>query len=136
MNKVSKGFSYLVLLSAVGMTIWGVAGFIEYLTGATIVIPLQNANFPSGTQFIHWVLITLYGVVFLYGYFSRWQYTPNAVMVICACLATMCFIQTFDFMTREDRYTAYAQEVTIYIVVTLYLFKSKLMQAHFGREMG
>ena len=130
---LSKCFSYLIVLSAVGMTIWGVAGFIEYLSGITVVIPLQNENFPAGTQFIHWFLITLSGTVFLFGYFSRWHYTPNALMVIYACLATMCFIQTFDFMTREDRYSSYAKEVVIYIVVTIYLFKSKLMQERFKK---
>lgn len=130
---ISKYFSYLLVLSAIGMTTWGLAGFTEYLFGITVVIPLQNENFPAGTQFIHWLLITLSGTVFLFGYFCRWKYTPNAKLVIYACLATMCFIQTFDFMTREDRYISYVVEVTNYIVVTVYLFKSRLMQERFGR---
>lgn len=133
LRKISLYYSYLLILSAIGMTTWGIAGFTEYLFGVTVVIPLQNPNFPSGTQFIHWLLITLSGTVFLFGYFTRWKYTPNAKLVIYACLATMCFIQTFDFMTREDRYISYAVEVTNYIIVTTYLFKSKLMQERFNR---
>ncbi len=133
MKKISLYYSYLLVLGSIGMTAWGLAGFVEYLFGVTVVIPLQNANFPAGTQFIHWLLITLSGSVFLFGYFTRWKYTPNAKLVICACLATMCFIQTFDFMTRDDRYISYALEVTNYIVVTTYLFKSKLMQERFRR---
>ena len=133
MRRISLYYSYLLIVGAFGMTAWGLAGFIEYLTGVTVVIPLQNENFPPGTQFIHWLLITLSGTVFLFGYFTRWKYTPNAKVVIYACLATMCFIQTFDFMTREDRYISYAIEVTNYIVVSIYLFKSKLMQERFRR---
>lgn len=133
MAKISKYFSYILILSATGMAVWGLLGFIEYLFGVTLVIPLQNKNFPPGTQFIHWFLITLSGTVFLFGYFKRWKYTPNAKLVIYACLATMCFIQTFDFMTRDDRYISYVFEVTNYIVITIYLFKSKLMKERFNR---
>ncbi len=68
MGRVSQYYSYLLILSAVGMTAWGLAGFIEYLFGVVVLIPLQNPNFPSGTQFIHWLLITLSGTVFLFGY--------------------------------------------------------------------
>ncbi len=132
-RKISLYYSYLLILGSVGMTVWGLAGFTEYLFGITVIIPLQNPNFPAGTQFIHWLLITLSGTVFLYGYFTRWPYTPNVKLVIYACLSTMCFIQTFDFMTREDRYISYALEVTNYIVVSIYLFKSKLMQERFNR---
>ncbi|TQV80272.1 hypothetical protein [Aliikangiella coralliicola] len=133
-RKISRYYSYLLILGAIGMTAWGLAGFIEYLFGATVIIPLQNPNFPPGTQFIHWLLISLSGAIFLFGYFKRWKYTPNVKVVIYACLATMCFIQTFDFMTREDRYISYVVEVTNYIVVSIYLFKSKLMQEHFRRN--
>lgn len=133
MRRISLVYSYLLIVGAIGMTAWGLAGFIEYLIGVTVMIPLQNENFPPGTQFIHWLLITLSGTVFLFGYFTRWKYTPNAKLVIYACLATMCFIQTFDFMTREDRYISYAIEVTNYVVVSIYLFKSKLMQERFRR---
>lgn len=133
-GKISRLYSYFLIISSIGMASWGIAGFIEYLFGVTVVTPLQNPNFPSGTQFIHWFLITLSGTVFLFGYFKRWKYTPEAKLVIYSCLATMCFIQTFDFMTREDRYISYVFEVTNYVVVLIYLFKSKLMQKHFRRS--
>ena len=135
LDKISRLYSYLLVLSAIGMTCWGVAGFLEYFFGLVLLIPLQNPNFPEGTQFIHWFLITLSGTVFLFGYFKKWRYTPEAKLVIYSCLATMCFIQTFDFMTREDRYVSYAIEVTNYIVATTFLFKSKLMREHFQRHL-
>ncbi|MEM7046444.1 MAG: hypothetical protein AAF442_02195 [Pseudomonadota bacterium] len=133
MKKLSLYYSYLLILVSIGMTAWGLAGFTEYLFGVTVVIPLQNPNFPAGTQFIHWVLITLSGTVFLLGYGYRWRYTPNAKLVIYACLTTMCFIQTFDFMTRDDRYQSFVFEVTNYVVVLLYLFNAQLMKERFRR---
>ncbi len=133
MKQISLIYCYLLIASSIGMALWGIFGFIEYFTGHAIVIPLQNPNFPAGTQFIHWFLITLSGLTFLIGYFTRWKYTPNVKVVIYACLATMCFIQTFDFMVREDRYISYVLEVTNYVIVSLYLFKSQRMQQRFGR---
>lgn len=134
MKIVSMVFSYLMVVAAVVMAGWGILGFIEYFTNLA-VIRLQNPNFPSGTQFIHWFLISLSGLTFLFGYFGRWKYTPNTMLVVYACLATMCFIQTFDFMTRDDRYVSYAREVIYYVVFTIYLFKSERMQKHFGRRV-
>lgn len=131
MNLVSKIFSYVLIIAALIMAGWGTFGFIEYFTGRAILMPLQNSTFPSGTQFIHWFLISLSGYTYLIGYFCRWKYTPNVMVVIYACLATMCFIQTFDFMVREDRYTSYVKEVIYYIIFSIYLFKSTRMRKHF-----
>ena len=122
-----------MVFAAFVMAVWGTLGFIEYFTGHAVLVPLQNANFPSGTQFLHWLIISVAGYTLLIGYSLRWKCTPNVMVVIFACLATMCFIQTFDFMTREDRYLAYVREVTYYIVFSIYLLKSKLMQRHFGQ---
>ena len=136
MKLVSRVFAYLMVAAAAGMSAWGILGFVEYFTGLALVVPLQNPNFPRGTQFIHWLLISASGLTFLFGYFRRWKYTPNVMVVFYACLATMCFIQTFDFMTRDDRYVSYAKEVVYYIVFSIYLFKSRQMRIHFGRTFG
>lgn len=132
MKILSKIFSYLLLLYAVGMLIWGVLGFIEYLLGLVIIVPLQNPTFPAGTQFVHWTLITACGAIYLYGYFYKWKFTPYAMTTIFAMLATMCTIQTFDFMTEEWRYQSYVNEIIMYILISYYLFRSKLMRLHFG----
>ena len=134
MNQVSRLFAYVILLAAAVMAIWGTLVFIEFFSGYALLIPLQNANFPWGTQFIHWLLISLSGYALLIGYFARWGYTPNVMVVLFACLATMCFIQTFDFMTRDDRYASYVREVFYYTIFSIYLFRSKRMKEHFGRE--
>jgi len=126
-------FGCLVVWSFV-MLCWGIFGFIEYYSGRPFVLPLQNPDFPPGTQFLHWLLISLCGIAYLAGYMTRSRYTPNIMVVIYACLATMCFIQTFDFMTDADRYVRYAMEVVLYLGISLFLFRSKRMQAHFRRR--
>ena len=60
-ERLSQGFSYLLILAATVMLGWGLLGFLEYFTGLAPLMPLQNATFPAGTQFIHWLLITLSG---------------------------------------------------------------------------
>ncbi len=134
MKHISRIFSYLILLASTVMAAWGTAGFIEYFSGVKVVIPLQNSNFPIGTQFLHWLIISLSGFTFLIGYFTKWKHTPYVMVVLFACIATMCFIQTFDFMTREDRYSAYAREIIYYIIFSIYLLRSKIIRTHFGIE--
>ena len=133
MKTVSAAFSYLILAAAVVMSAWGVLGFIEYFSGKALLMPLQNSNFPTGTQFIHWFLITTSGFAYLSGYISRWKHTPQTMVVLYACLATMCFIQTFDFMTRPDRYRSFVVECVNYSIISTYLFRSQRMQEHFRR---
>ncbi|MDJ0832577.1 MAG: hypothetical protein QNJ69_03585 [Gammaproteobacteria bacterium] len=133
MKHVSMLFSYLILLASITMLCWGVLGFLEYFFDIVLFIPLQNASFPSGTQFFHWLIITLSGTVYLVGYFTRWKFTPIAMMILFSMLATMCFIQTFDFMTNDSRYFDLAREVLYYIVMSVYLVKSRRMQEHYGR---
>lgn len=130
---LSQGFSYLIILAATVMFGWGILGFLEYFSGFAPLMPLQNPTFPSGTQFVHWLLITLSGGTFLAGYILRWHYTPVAMMVLFASLATLCAVQTFDFMENESRYADYARECVYYIIMSIYLVRSKRMRNHFGQ---
>ena len=63
-DRLSQGFSYLLIVVATVMFGWGTLGFLEYFTGLDPLIPLQYATFPAGIQFVHWLLITLSGSVF------------------------------------------------------------------------
>ena len=134
-DRFSQGFSYLLVAAATVMLGWGALGFLEYFTGLAPLVPLQNATFPSGTQFVHWLLITLSGAVFLIGYFLRWRYTPLAMIVLYAALATLCAIETFDFMENPSRYGDFARECTYYILISIYLVRSRRMRERFGQIM-
>lgn len=132
-NMSSRAFSYLIVIAAAVMLGWGLLGFLEYFTGLAPLMPLQNPTFPGGTQTVHWVLITLSGATFLAGYVLRWRYTPVAMLVLFASLATMCAIQTFDFLENPDRYRNFAQECVNYVVISIYLFRSERMRERFGQ---
>ena len=133
MKTISKIYAYFLLVASAGMFSWGVLGFLEYFTGLAPVTGLQNINFPNGTQFIHWLLITASGATFLVGYITRWKHTPIVKVVLYAMLATMCAIQTFDFMTEPWRYRSFVTEIIMYILNSVFLLKSSLMKEHFGR---
>tara|TARA_Y100001935_G_scaffold245087_1_gene238267 strand:- start:604 stop:762 length:159 start_codon:yes stop_codon:yes gene_type:complete len=45
-----------------------------------------------------------------------------------ACLTALCFVETLDFMTNENRYILLGIEVTGYTAISLYLFKSHRMK--------
>lgn len=134
-SRLSQGFSYLLILAATVMLGWGTFGFLEYFTGLAPLIPLQNSTFPEGTQFVHWMLITLSGSVFLAGYFLRWPYTPLAMIVLYAALATLCAIETFDFMENPSRYGDFARECIYYVLISIYLVRSRRMRERFGKVM-
>lgn len=131
-KNLSLAFSFLILIAHALLGIWGLLGFIEYTSGSALIIPLQNPNFPAGMQFIHWVLATGTGFAFLVGYFTRLRQTPFLMIVCYACLTTLCFVETFDFMTKESRYTLFAIEVVEYIVISIFLFQSNRMKGHFA----
>lgn len=131
--RLSQGFSYLLILAATVMFGWGILGFVEYFSGLAPLVPLQNATFPAPTQFIHWLLITLSGSVFLAGYFLRWRYMPFAMIVLFAALATLCAIETFQFMENPSRYGDFARECAYYVIISIYLLRSRRMRERFGQ---
>ena len=133
LDRLSQGFEYLIVLASVIMLGWGLLGFLEYFTGLAPLIPLQNETFPVGMQTLHWILITTSGTTYLLGYFLRWSYTPIAMLVMFTALTTMCAVQTFDMLETPDRYVNFVQESVNYIIISVYLFRSRRMRDRFGR---
>lgn len=131
MKNLSRIFAYIILLFATGMFLWGALGFLEYFTGLAPVAEFQNSQFPKGTQFVHWLLITTSGATMLLGYATRWRYTPFAMVVLFAMLATLCSIETFDFMVEPSRYRSFATEVVLYIAFSIFLLRSSYMRSRF-----
>ncbi len=121
----------LLLIWAIGMLIWGLAGFFEYFTGIVPFIQLQNAAYPNGVQFVHWLLITLTGGVFLFGYIFRWKWTPFAMILLFSNLAILCTIQTFDFMSEQWGYSQYFTEIVFYIIHSSFLLISSVSKLRF-----
>lgn len=123
---------YIFFVISVVMFIWGILGFLEYFSGVVLFTSLQNDAFPPGTQFLHWLLITLFGGTFLYGFLTKFKYTPSVIVAIAVAMSTLCFIETFDFMTTPNRYFYFVIECIAYIYVSLYLLRFPRSRKYFG----
>jgi hypothetical protein len=134
-NMLRKRFPYVLVLLSVALIVWATLGFVEYVQ-PTVAFGLQDANFPAGTQFLHWLLILTTGLLFTTGFISRWKHTPFATIVMYASLATLCFVQTVDFQAWGGgpyRFIPMATEFAAYIAFSMYLLRSKEIQVRFGR---
>ena len=67
------------------------------------------------------------------GYFTKWKNTPFAIVIIYAMLATLCAVETFDFMSNPGRFGSFIRECIAYVGISIYLFRSLRMRSHFGR---
>lgn len=132
MGIASKIYLVLLVIYSVIMLIWGLAGFFEYFSGIKPLIKLQNSAYPSGVQFVHWLLISLSGGVFLVGYLMHWNLTPYAMILLFSNLAVLCTIETFDFMSDQWSLKAYITELIFYVGSSLFLIYSEVSKAHFS----
>ncbi|MCB1755801.1 MAG: hypothetical protein KDJ38_09775 [Gammaproteobacteria bacterium] len=134
---MSKNFIYILLTIKGMLLVWGILGFIEYFV-PTAAFGLQDSNFPAGVQFLHWLLISLTGIIFIFGYLKRWRYTAFATITMYATLATLCFVETVDFNAfggGDRRFIIMAVEYILYIILSTYLLRSKQVRLRFqGHE--
>ncbi|MEM7376546.1 MAG: hypothetical protein AAF460_03465 [Pseudomonadota bacterium] len=125
---------HLLLCVKAGLLVWGVLGFVEYVSPA-VAFGLQDANFPRGVQFLHWFLLVLTGATFVVGYLRRWRHTPTATVVLYATLATLCFVETVDFNAfggGDSRFAIMTAEFVLYAVLAVFLLRSAAVRARFG----
>lgn len=128
---LSKTYLFLLVIWSVVMLVWGLAGFFEYATGIVPIIELQNKAYPSGVQFVHWLLISLTGFTFLIGFFNHWALTPFAMIVLFSNLGILCTIETFDFMSEHWSFKAYFSELIFYLGTSLFILYATVSKSHF-----
>ncbi len=136
MSHVAKYFPHLLVLLHAVLLGWGFLGLIEYFVPAAS-LGLQNANFPAGTQFLHFAAIMATGGTFVGGYVRHWRHTPFATVVMYAVLATLCFIETVDFGAwggGPNRFFIMLFEYVLYVVFSAYLLLSATMRQRFALE--
>jgi hypothetical protein len=131
MAVASKVYFIFLIIWSVVMLIWGLAGFFEYFTGIKPIIELQNKAYPSAVQFVHWLLISLAGFMFLMGYLNYWKFTPFAMLVLFSNLAILCTIESFDFMSEQWSLKAYSTELIFYLATSIFLLNSAVSKSHF-----
>ncbi|MFH6604873.1 hypothetical protein ACEZ3G_15415 [Maribacter algicola] len=135
MKIASKAFMVVLLIWTMAMLVWGLGGFFEYFTGIEPFIHLQNSAYPRAVQFVHWFLITLTGGMFVFGYFSKWKWTPFVMVLLFSNLAVLCTIETFDFMYEQWSYSAYGTEMVSYVLLSMFLLFSPLSKSHFNHRI-
>lgn len=136
MNQVAKYFPYLFVVFKVALVAWGSLGLVEYFVPA-VSLGLQDANFPAGTQFLHFAAILATGAIFLGGYVGRWRHTAFATVVMYAVLATLCFIETVDFGAWGGGLTRFiwiAVEYVMYVAFSTYMLRSATMRQRFASK--
>jgi len=129
---MSRCVPWLLVVLKAALAAWGALGLVEYFV-PSLAFGLQNANFPPGTQLLHWILLT--GLVFLVGFVMRWQYTPFATITMYATLATLCFVETVDFRAFGGgvaRYYVMSAEYLLYLALSAYLLNSMRIRARFS----
>ncbi len=136
MNPIAKGFPYLLVLIFTALTVWGWLGLVEYFIPAA-KLGLQNAKFPTGLQFLHFASILGAGTIFLVGYFTRWRHTPFAMVILFVVMATLCFVETVDFMAfgkGPTRFLVMSLEYGVYLGLSVYFLRSATMQQRFSTD--
>jgi len=131
-----KNFIYVLLTMKGMLLVWGTLGFIEYFVPSA-AFGLQDSNFPAGVQFLHWLLISLTGIIFIFGFLKRWRYTAFATIIMYATLATLCFVETVDFNAfggGDRRFIIMAVEFILYIILSTYLLRSKQVRIRFQSD--
>lgn len=136
MNSMAKGFPFVLLLIFTALTAWGLLGLVEFFIPAAKV-GLQNAKFPTGLQFLHFASILAAGTIFLVGYVTRWRHTPFAMVILFAVMATLCFVETVDFMAfgkGPTRFLVMSLEYVVYLGLSVYFLRSTTMQQRFSND--
>lgn len=133
---MSRGFPYVLLAVKAVLLLWGTLGLWEYIVPSA-GFGLQHPNFPPGTQLLHWLLLLLTGTIFVLGFIMRWRHTPFATVAMYAALATLCFVETLDFGAFGGGARSYfimAGEYAVYIVLSVYLLRSRRIGERFRRQ--
>lgn len=125
----------LLAISSV-LAVWGALGLIEYFA-PSVSLGLQDPKFPAGLQFLHFASILATGVIFVGGYLTRWRFTPFAMILMYAVLATLCFIETIDFEAfggGPARFIPMTVEYAAYVGLSAYLLRSVTMRRRFSQD--
>ncbi|HAP63905.1 MAG TPA: hypothetical protein DCR93_31935 [Cytophagales bacterium] len=132
MKHIQQGYLIFLLVVAVYMLLWGLAGFFEYFTGIEPGMPLQY-SYPPALQFLHWLFLVLYGGFFLIGYIKRWRHTPQISVLLFSNGALLCTIETFDFKPDTWGMVPYLTEIGIYVISSIFLLRSPVARQRFSR---
>jgi hypothetical protein len=121
----------LVLVHIV-LVIWCVLGLAEMILPELPFPKVGNPLFPPSIQLGQWLLVLAVASIFILGLAARWRHTPVAMAVGYALMAALCAVETIGYLKHDLRYPAMALEYAAYIVILLFLFRSRTARASFS----
>ena len=130
MKTIQQVYMAFLFLTAVTLLIWGLAGFFEYFTGIAPLYTLQN-GYPAALQFLHWLFLTVFGLVFTIGYAKKWRHLPWVTVMLFSNGALLCTIETIDFNPDNWGLIPYLTEMTVYVISSVFLLISPVSKARF-----
>lgn len=133
MNEIaSRLLIALLVLVHVFLFGWAVAGLAEWLLPSVPWPSLANPLFPDTVLLLQWLFILVTACTFLLGYAARWRHMPHAVAVGYLAMAALCAVETVGFLRHDLRYLAMALEYAAYILILLFLFRSRYVRRRLG----
>ncbi|MEP0710271.1 hypothetical protein [Parvibaculum sp.] len=125
-----------LLFLHVALLVWALTGLAEWIFGAVPWPAVANPLFPRPMLLAHWLSVAVTACIFLAGYALRWPGTPLAVAAGYAAMATVCLIETTQYLVHDARWLAMGLEYAAYLGIGFYLFRSAHAQAVFGGTGG
>jgi hypothetical protein len=110
---------------------WALVGLVEWVLPEVPWPAVSNALFPRWLLLLHWLSVLGASVLFLAGYFLRWQRAPVLLIPAYAFMAAVCAVETFFFLTHPLRYVALVLEYLAYVLIPLALFRLPRFVRHF-----
>lgn len=125
----------LVLLH-LGLLVWALVGLSEWIFGTVPWPAVANPLFPRPMLFFHWMSVIAAATAFLAGFVLRWRGTPFAVTLGYGGMATVCLIETTQYLVHDMRWLAMAAEYAAYLAIGTWLFLSAAARDRFRRGEG
>jgi hypothetical protein len=131
-----RGRAFVIVLLAVHgfLALWAIVGFAEWFAPETPWPRVSNELFPGTILFMQWALTLGAAIVFIGGMARRWPYTPAAMTGIYGAMATLCAVQTFEYMQGELRFVAMGLEYVAYAGILGFLFRSNRFERQIPRS--
>jgi hypothetical protein len=127
-----RALTALLLSLHVGLFVWALAGWSEWLLPAVPWPAVSNPLFPRWLLFAHWSAVLLAATLFLGGYRARWRRTPAAMIPAYAFMAAVCLVETFFFLVHPLRFVALALELVAYVAIPVALHRLPSFVARFA----
>lgn len=131
-HKLPRLFMAALVLVHIGLVVWSVLGLAEMLLPGLGFPKVGNPLFPASVQLAQWLLVLAVASLFILGLAARWRHTPTAMAVGYALMAALCAVETFGFLKHDLRFAAMALEYAAYIVILLFLFRSRTARLSFS----